>query len=154
MRAAHGEGDRRRRRWWRGFLPLRHGPSFSRFGVDVESPGVRPSRNSIGNIPQELTSWHKRSFSAQVDHSSSMPRSRITTTSGGALDALSGGGGNGIGGAHGAFTWGVLDALLQDGRLDLRGLITHQERAEHAGSAYQQAFTDAGCLKMVLDWRH
>lgn len=25
------------------------------------------------------------------------------------------------GGAHGAFTWGVLDALLEDGRLDLRG---------------------------------
>lgn len=26
------------------------------------------------------------------------------------------------GGAHGAFTWGVLDALLEDGRLDLDGL--------------------------------
>lgn len=48
----------------------------------------------------------------------------------------------------------AVQQLLQDGRLDLRGLITHQERAEHAGSAYQQAFTDAGCLKMVLDWRH
>ncbi len=48
----------------------------------------------------------------------------------------------------------AVQQLLQDGRLDLRGLITHQERAEHAGSAYQQAFADAGCLKMVLDWRH
>ena len=26
------------------------------------------------------------------------------------------------GGAHGAFTWGVLDALLQDGRLDFAGI--------------------------------
>ena len=26
------------------------------------------------------------------------------------------------GGAHGAFTWGVLDALLQDGRLEIEGL--------------------------------
>ncbi len=26
------------------------------------------------------------------------------------------------GGAHGAFTWGVLDRLLEDGRLDIRGL--------------------------------
>lgn len=48
----------------------------------------------------------------------------------------------------------AVQQLLQDGRLDLGGLITHQERAEHAGSAYQQAFSDAGCLKMVLDWRH
>ncbi|MEY2655195.1 MAG: hypothetical protein RLZZ524_2223 [Pseudomonadota bacterium] len=48
----------------------------------------------------------------------------------------------------------AVQQLLQDGRLDLGGLITHQERADHAGSAYQQAFSDAGCLKMVLDWRH
>ncbi|MGY0195761.1 chlorophyll synthesis pathway protein BchC [Leptothrix sp. BB-4] len=48
----------------------------------------------------------------------------------------------------------AVQQLLQDGRLDLGGLITHQERATHAGSAYQQAFTDAGCLKMVLDWSH
>ncbi|MEE4462142.1 patatin-like phospholipase family protein, partial [Azotobacter chroococcum] len=26
------------------------------------------------------------------------------------------------GGAHGAFTWGVLDALLEDGRLDFAGV--------------------------------
>jgi len=26
------------------------------------------------------------------------------------------------GGAHGAFTWGVLDALLEDGRLDFEGV--------------------------------
>ena len=26
------------------------------------------------------------------------------------------------GGAHGAFTWGVLDALLEDGRLEIEGV--------------------------------
>ncbi|MDB5843073.1 MAG: Patatin, partial [Polaromonas sp.] len=26
------------------------------------------------------------------------------------------------GGSHGAFTWGVLDALLEDGRIDFEGL--------------------------------
>jgi bacteriochlorophyllide a dehydrogenase len=43
--------------------------------------------------------------------------------------------------------------LAEDGRLDLGGLITHRERAEHASSAYGTAFRDSGCLKMVLDWR-
>jgi 3-hydroxyethyl bacteriochlorophyllide a dehydrogenase len=44
--------------------------------------------------------------------------------------------------------------LLHDGRLSLDGLLTHREPAIHAASAYSQAFSDAGCLKMVLDWRH
>ncbi len=26
------------------------------------------------------------------------------------------------GGSHGAFTWGVLDALLEDGRIDIEGI--------------------------------
>jgi len=43
--------------------------------------------------------------------------------------------------------------LAEDGRLDLSGLITHRERAEHAAGAYRTAFNDAGCLKMVLDWK-
>ena len=43
--------------------------------------------------------------------------------------------------------------LAEGGRLCLDGLITHRERAEHATGAYETAFTDAGCLKMVLDWR-
>jgi 3-hydroxyethyl bacteriochlorophyllide a dehydrogenase len=43
--------------------------------------------------------------------------------------------------------------LAQEGRLDLSGLITHRERAEHAAGAYRTAFGDADCLKMVLDWR-
>ncbi len=43
--------------------------------------------------------------------------------------------------------------LAEDGRLDLSGLITHRERAEHAAGAYRTAFSDVGCLKMVLDWK-
>ncbi len=47
---------------------------------------------------------------------------------------------------------GVL-ALVESGALSLGGLITHCEPAAHADRAYQQAFEDATCLKMVLDWR-
>jgi bacteriochlorophyllide a dehydrogenase len=43
--------------------------------------------------------------------------------------------------------------LAEEGRLDLGGLITHRERAEHATGAYRTAFNDVGCLKMVLDWK-
>ena len=48
----------------------------------------------------------------------------------------------------------AVNALLHAGRLSLDGLLTHGEPADRAGLAYQQAFGDAGCLKMVLDWRH
>ncbi|MCF8206140.1 MAG: chlorophyll synthesis pathway protein BchC [Methylotenera sp.] len=48
----------------------------------------------------------------------------------------------------------AVSALLHAGRLSLDGLLTHCEPAENAGLAYSQAFNDAGCLKMVLDWRH
>lgn len=44
-------------------------------------------------------------------------------------------------------------AWVADGRLSLDGLITHRRRAEEAAPAYEQAFTDSACLKMVLDWR-
>ncbi len=43
--------------------------------------------------------------------------------------------------------------LVESGRVSLDGLITHRERAEHAADAYPVAFSDAACLKMVLDWR-
>ncbi|RTL23734.1 MAG: chlorophyll synthesis pathway protein BchC [Burkholderiales bacterium] len=48
----------------------------------------------------------------------------------------------------------AVNALLHAGRLSLDGLLTHCEPVEQAGSAYAQAFSDPGCLKMVLDWRH
>ncbi len=47
----------------------------------------------------------------------------------------------------------AVNALLHDKRLSLDGLLTHREPAHQAGHAYAQAFNDAGCLKMVLDWR-
>jgi 3-hydroxyethyl bacteriochlorophyllide a dehydrogenase len=46
----------------------------------------------------------------------------------------------------------VLD-LLASGALALDGLITHSRPAAQAGDAYETAFTDASCLKMILDWR-
>ncbi|MEM8796473.1 MAG: chlorophyll synthesis pathway protein BchC [Pseudomonadota bacterium] len=43
--------------------------------------------------------------------------------------------------------------LIASGRLPLDGLITHTCDALDAVSAYDTAFNDAGCLKMILDWR-
>jgi bacteriochlorophyllide a dehydrogenase len=43
-------------------------------------------------------------------------------------------------------------ALLNAGRLDLSGLITHARPAHEASAAYAQAFSDSACLKMILDW--
>ncbi|MEM8989842.1 MAG: chlorophyll synthesis pathway protein BchC [Pseudomonadota bacterium] len=44
--------------------------------------------------------------------------------------------------------------LIAEGRLSLDGLVTHQARAERAETAYETAFSDPACLKMVLDWRN
>jgi 3-hydroxyethyl bacteriochlorophyllide a dehydrogenase len=42
--------------------------------------------------------------------------------------------------------------LMDEGRLSLDGLITHRTSAADAGAAYETAFTDPNCLKMILDW--
>jgi 3-hydroxyethyl bacteriochlorophyllide a dehydrogenase len=47
-----------------------------------------------------------------------------------------------------------VQALAESGRLSLDGLITHRAAADEADRAYRTAFTDPGCLKMVLDWRN
>jgi len=44
-------------------------------------------------------------------------------------------------------------ALIESGALSLDGLITHRMRATDAEGAYRTAFSDASCLKMILDWR-
>jgi 3-hydroxyethyl bacteriochlorophyllide a dehydrogenase len=44
--------------------------------------------------------------------------------------------------------------LVESGRLSLEGLITHSHTPNHATQAYEVAFRDPDCLKMVLDWRH
>jgi len=43
-------------------------------------------------------------------------------------------------------------ALVESGALSLGGLITHERNAADATDAYEQAFTDPDCLKMILDW--
>ena len=43
--------------------------------------------------------------------------------------------------------------LIADGALSLDGLITHRMAATQADLAYQTAFSDSACLKMILDWR-
>jgi bacteriochlorophyllide a dehydrogenase len=43
--------------------------------------------------------------------------------------------------------------LVETGRLDLSGLITHRSRPREADAAYRTAFGDPACLKMVIDWR-
>ncbi len=43
-------------------------------------------------------------------------------------------------------------ALIESGALSLSGLITHTRPASAAADAYQTAFTDTACLKMILDW--
>lgn len=44
-------------------------------------------------------------------------------------------------------------ALVTSGRLSLDGLITHRCDATDASAAYDTAFGDPACLKMILDWR-
>ncbi|WP_424974650.1 chlorophyll synthesis pathway protein BchC [Dinoroseobacter sp. S124A] len=43
-------------------------------------------------------------------------------------------------------------ALIDSGALSLDGLITHTAKATDCADAYQTAFEDPACLKMILDW--
>ena len=45
-------------------------------------------------------------------------------------------------------------ALAGAGTLSLDGLVTHQRPAAAASAAYDTAFGDPACLKMILDWRN
>jgi len=44
-------------------------------------------------------------------------------------------------------------ALVESGALSLAGLITHQAAKSGAVKAYETAFTDPYCLKMILNWK-
>ena len=44
-------------------------------------------------------------------------------------------------------------SLVESGALSLGGLITHSSPAADASAAYELAFTDPACLKMILDWK-
>jgi 3-hydroxyethyl bacteriochlorophyllide a dehydrogenase len=48
----------------------------------------------------------------------------------------------------------AVGALIESGKLDLGGLVTDVRPAEEAIEAYDFAFGDARCLKMVIDWRN
>lgn len=43
--------------------------------------------------------------------------------------------------------------LVATGDLDLSNIITHDQPYDSAENAYETAFSDPACLKMVLDWR-
>jgi 3-hydroxyethyl bacteriochlorophyllide a dehydrogenase len=43
-------------------------------------------------------------------------------------------------------------ALIESGALSLGGLVTHRAAAGDAARAYDTAFTNPDCLKMILDW--
>lgn len=57
-----------------------------------------------------------------------------------------------------AAQWGQGDLarvsqMVSDGGLSLDGIVTHIRPVADAKTAYEQAFGDPDCLKMVLDWR-
>lgn len=43
--------------------------------------------------------------------------------------------------------------LLEAGRLSFDGLITHRSAAADVAAAYETAFNEPSCLKMIVDWR-
>jgi 3-hydroxyethyl bacteriochlorophyllide a dehydrogenase len=48
----------------------------------------------------------------------------------------------------------AVQELIANQQLSLSGLITHHSSPSNAQEAYQIAFTDKQCLKMVLNWKN
>ncbi|MEY4448123.1 MAG: putative L-galactonate oxidoreductase [Pseudomonadota bacterium] len=46
----------------------------------------------------------------------------------------------------------AVNELVNNGQLSLKGLVTHVQTSNSATVAYETAFGDVSCLKMVLDW--
>jgi 3-hydroxyethyl bacteriochlorophyllide a dehydrogenase len=44
--------------------------------------------------------------------------------------------------------------LVNQGDLPLEGIITHRAEFAQAAQAYDTAFSDPSCVKMILDWSH
>ena len=60
------------------------------------------------------------------------------------------------GGAHGAFTWGVLDALLEDGRLDIEAITGTSAGAMNAvvlGEGWLEGGRDGARSELEAFWR-
>ena len=51
------------------------------------------------------------------------------------------------------FDLSTVARLVAEGRLSLEGLITHTFTPARAKEAYEVAFSDPQCLKMLIDWR-
>lgn len=47
----------------------------------------------------------------------------------------------------------AVSKLLEQGKLRLDGLISHEMSVEHAADAYSTAFGSSECLKMILNWK-
>lgn len=47
----------------------------------------------------------------------------------------------------------AVNLLINNKQLSLDELITHRAAPDDANNAYQTAFSDPACLKMILDWR-
>jgi bacteriochlorophyllide a dehydrogenase len=47
----------------------------------------------------------------------------------------------------------AVTAMVESGALSLEGLITHTLPVSRAREAYEIAFRDPQCLKMMVDWR-
>lgn len=47
----------------------------------------------------------------------------------------------------------AVNKLIENKNLSLEGLITDCQVADQAATAYQSAFENSSCLKMILDWR-
>ena len=47
----------------------------------------------------------------------------------------------------------AVSAMMASGALSLEGLITHTLDPSRAREAYEIAFSDPQCLKMMIDWR-
>lgn len=43
--------------------------------------------------------------------------------------------------------------LIETGALSLDGLVTHRSSRRDVTAAYETAFTDPACLKMIIDWK-
>src|SRR3954453_2585616 len=60
------------------------------------------------------------------------------------------------GGAHGAFTWGVLDALLEDGRLDIKAITGTSAGAMNAAvcaEGHLEGGPDGARAQLEQFWR-
>ena len=57
------------------------------------------------------------------------------------------------GGAHGAFTWGVLDAFLADGRLDVTGISGTSAGAMNA-VVYADGLREGGQIALANSLRN